>query len=130
MIIQILNEFGDKASLIQLKREVESYCSHHHVSNTARMLTCSAYYNIHVEKNMDKAKKELDTALKIVFEAYDRIKKEGIQSEQIIARFEIINCLYCYGIYYCHVQNFQASIKEFAKCENSFGGFYPNQNGY
>lgn len=102
MIIQILSEFGDMEAITKLKQEVEGYFEHHNISSSVRVLTCSAYYNIYVEKNMKQAKKELDKALKIVFEAYEKSKKADDQLMRISTRIEIISCLYCYSMYYYH----------------------------
>ena len=112
MMIQILNELGEKEILKILQQEVEEICKIYKISNTPRALVYSAYYNIYTERDFDKAKKELNEALKMAFDAYDKYKKTDNHLEQIVVRFEIIKCLFVYSTYYFETEDYENCIKE------------------
>ena len=112
MIMQIFSEIGDTKSLFLLKQEVEAFCKNQNISKTPRVLTSSAYYQIYIEKNLPKAKEYLDKALKVVFDMYDRSKVSNDQLDQVSARFEVINCLYFYSMYYFRNKEYQNCSKE------------------
>ena len=112
MIIQILTECGDRESFNKLKQEVEECCKNYNLSNTSRVLTCSAYYNIYVEKDMDQAKKDLDEARNIVLNAYENSKKDEDRLKNIAVQIEFISCLYFYSIYYYQNQENEKCSRE------------------
>ena len=112
LMIQALYELGEKETVRQLKESIEKVCKAHHISNTARALSCSAYYNIYIEKDFEKAKKELNTALKIAFDRHDSSIKAGDSLKQTMARFDIMKCLYAYSIYYFETEDYKSCLQE------------------
>lgn len=112
IMLQIFTEFGDKEQILLLQTQAQRYCKYYNISNITRMLTCSAYYYIYVEKDLKRAKKDLDKALNLVFESYEKSKQEDQILNQITVRFEIINCLYFYSIYYFNIKEFENCAKE------------------
>ena len=112
MLTQAFSELGDKEANKQLKQQVEASFENQNISNTSRVLTSSAYYHIYIEHNLSEAKKDLDKALKVVFESYDKSKMSNNQLDQVFARFEVINCLYFYSIYYLNNKEYQNCSKE------------------
>ena len=117
MLLQIFTEFGDKQNLKELKQEVEDCSKYYNLSNHSRLLTCSAYYNIYIEKNMEQAKKDLDSARKIVFKVYEKIqdtKQEEKEKQlmKIITSIELISCLYFYSIYYYQNKDNEKALME------------------
>ncbi len=110
-MLQILNELGETSAIKRLKQEVEEVCKNHNLSNTAQALSISAYYNIYIEQNFDKAKKELDTALKMAFDAHNKFETTN-RLKQLTSRFDIMRCLYIYSIYYFKTENYTSCIQE------------------
>ena len=111
-LIEALNELGEKEVLKKLKQNVEETCKAHNIQNTAGILSCSAYYNIYIEKNLDKAKKELNEALKIAFDTHDKYIETDDRLKQNTARFDIMKCLYVYSIYYFEIEDYENCIQE------------------
>ena len=107
LLLQALSELGDKKAVERLKKSVETFCSKNKVSNSPQALACSAYYNIYIEKNFDKAKKELNAALKTAFS-----RKKNLPAQEIASRLDIIRCLYIYSIYYFETANYDKCLDE------------------
>ena len=112
LLLQALNELGNRSAVHRLKKTVEAFCSVNKLANNPKALACSAYYSIYIEKKFDKARKELNTALKTAFARRDKALKRKLPTREISARFEIINCLYVYGIYYFETGDYNKCLNE------------------
>ena len=112
LMIQVLNELGEQQDLKQLQKEVDEVCQTHKLLKTARVLACSAYYSVYIEKNMDKAKQELKTALKRAFDEYDECLKADNRLKQNSSRFDIMICLYVFSIYYYETEDYKNCLQE------------------
>ena len=112
LMLRALNELGDKEAIEPLHQEVEKCCNIYKISNTPGALACSAYYTIYTKNDFDKAKKDLNQALKIAFDTHDNYIKKGDRLKQNEVRFEIITCLYVYSVYYLEVEDYENCIQE------------------
>ena len=112
LMIQALYELREKETVKKLKQSVEKVCKAYNISKTTRALCCSAYYTIYIEQNFNKAKKELNTALKAAFDKYDRSTKKDDGLKQTIARFDIMRCLFVYSVYYFETGDYKSCIQE------------------
>ena len=112
LMIQALNELEEQGSVKALKQNVEKVCKIHNISNTPIALSCSAYYNIYIEKDFNQAKRELNEALKMAFDNYDKYKEKGEMIQQSVTLFEIMRCLYVYSIYFFEIKDYKHCIQE------------------
>lgn len=112
ILIQALNELMDTDTARQIHKEVKKVCHSHNISMSPMALTCSAYYSIYIEKNFDRAKKLLNSSLKIAFDKHDKYIKDGNRLKQNPIRYDIMVCLYVYSIYYFETQDYKNCIQE------------------
>lgn len=111
-MIQALNELQEIEAAKELDKEVKEACLKYNLPATPSSLACSAYYNIYVEKNMEKARDQLNSALKTAFDYNDKYIKSGDRFQQNAIRYEIMFCLYNYIIYYMGVEDFNSCVQE------------------
>ena len=112
LMIQAFNELGEKENAMKLNQEVKEFCKIHDISNTPRCLASLAYYSIYIERDLDRAKKEVNEALIIAFEIYNSCIKNNDRLKQSITRFDIMKCLYVYSIYYLETKDYENCIQE------------------
>ena len=110
--IQALNELGEKQKLEKLNQSVQAFCLANQISQTPVILICSAYYSLYVEKDADKAKSDLNMALKMSFDRHDHCIKSEDRVGQNRARMEIISSLYTYSLYYFEMKDYENCIQE------------------
>ena len=111
-LLQALNDLGEEDSAKQLQKEVEETCITYNISSDPRTLAFSAYYSIYNEADYEKAKKNLNQALKTAFDRHDKYVKAGDRLKQNEMRFDIITCLYIYSIYYFTKKDYENCIQE------------------
>ena len=112
LILQTLNELGEKEEVQQLRQEVEQICRIHNIQNNPCIMAFSAYYNIYHERDFDKAKKNLNEALKTAFDRHDNYIKTDNRLKQNEMRLNIIVCLYVYSIYYLETKDYENCLQE------------------
>ena len=100
LLIQALNELGEKETLKKWNQSVQEFCLSNQISQSPIILVCSAYYNMYSEKDFEKTKSDLNTALKISFDQHDHCIKLEDRVGQNKARMDIISSLYTYSLYY------------------------------
>ena len=112
LVIQALNELGERDRLEQWNRTAQEFCSAHQISQVPIVLVCSAYYSLYAEKDTDKAKSDLNRALKMSFDKHDSCVKSEDRLGQNKSRMDIISCLYTYSLYYYEVEDYDNCIQE------------------
>ena len=112
LMLQALNELDELGAVKALKQNVEKVCEIHNISDTSRVLSCSAYYNIYIEKDFQQAKDALNKALKMAFDDYDKYKENTQIIQQSLTLFEIMRCLYVYSLYYFEIKDYKNCIQE------------------
>lgn len=112
MMILALNELMEVKVAKLLHQEVQTVCRTYNISMTPMVLNCSAYYNIYITKDLDTAKQQLNSSLKIAFDKHDHYIKTGDRLKQNTCRYHIIMCLYFYSIYYLVIKDFKNCIQE------------------
>ncbi len=112
LLLQALNELGEIEEAKQLQQNIERTLQAHKMAPPPYIMAWSAYYSIHNEKNFEKAKTRLNTALKMAFDRHDRCIKAGDRLKQNDMRFQIINCLYVYSIYYLETGDYENCLQE------------------
>jgi len=112
MVIQALNELMEINEAKKIHQEVKQVCKDHNIPMNHRVLTYSAYYNIYIEKDLDKAKEQLNTALKMTFDIYDDYIKSGDRLKQNATQFDIMVCLFVYSTYYYEIEDYKNCYQE------------------
>ena len=112
LMMQALNELGQRDKLKQWNDSVQDFCLAHQVPQSPIILCCSAYYGIYVEKDFEKAKTDLQRALKMSFDRHDSSIKREDRVRQNRARMEIISCLYTYSLYYYEMEDYDSCLQE------------------
>ena len=112
LMMQALNELGEKEKLKQWNQSVQEFCLTHQVLQSPIILVCSAYYSMYAEKDFDKAKSDLNMALKMSFDSHDSCIKSEDRLGQNKARMDIISCLYTYSLYYYETEDYDNCLQE------------------
>ena len=112
LVIQTLNELDERDKLKQWNKSVQEFCIANQVSLSPIILVCSAYYSMYAEKDFEKARADLNKALKLSFDRHDSYMKSEDRVGQNKARMEIISCLYTYSLYYYEMEDYNNCLQE------------------
>ena len=112
MLILALNEQQEISLLNQVQEEFNNNCKAYGLEKNPRVLVLNGFYSFHLDKDLEKSKRELGEALEQALQKKTLHIKNQDSFGEIESKLDLMDCLYAYANHYINSDQYEQCRKE------------------